>query len=32
MDLRDIFNQVKEQLQQEWKNYYLNMVFRLAYA
>lgn len=32
LDCREIFNQVKEQLQQEWKNYYLNMVFRLAYA
>ena len=31
-ELREIFNQVKEQLQQEWKNYYLNMVFRLAHA
>lgn len=31
-ELREIFEQVKEQLQQEWKNYYLNMVFRLAHA
>ena len=31
-DLSEIFNQIKEQLQQEWKNYYLNLVFRLAAA
>lgn len=31
-DCREIFEQVKEQLTQEWKNYYLNMVFRMAYA
>ena len=31
-DCQDIFDQVKEQLSQEWKNYYLNQVFRLAYA
>ena len=31
-ECREVFEQVKEQLQQEWKNHYLNMVFRLAYA
>ena len=31
-DCREIFDQVKEQLTQLWKNHYLNQVFRLAYA
>lgn len=31
-DCAEIFAQVKEQLLQEWKNHYLNQVFRLAYA
>ena len=29
---QDIFEQVKEKLSQEWKNYYLNQVYRLARA
>ena len=29
-DCQEIFSQVKEQLLQEWKNYYLSQVYRLA--
>jgi len=31
-ECREVFYQVKEQLMQEWKNHYLNQVFRLAAA
>ena len=30
MESQEIFDQVKEQLSQEYKNYYLNQVFRMA--
>ena len=32
MEILEIFNQAKEKLAQDWKNYYLNQVFRLAHA
>ena len=32
MESQEIFDQVKEQLSQEYKNYYLNQVFRMAMA
>ena len=31
LECRDEFNQVKEKLSQELKNYYLSMVYELAY-
>ena len=31
LECRDVFNQVKEKLSQELKNYYLSMVYQLAY-
>ena len=32
MEVLEIFNQAKEKLTQEYKNYYLNQVFRLAHS
>ena len=32
MEVLEIFNQAKEKLAQDWKNYYLNQVFRMAHA
>ena len=32
MEILEIFNQAKEKLAQDWKNYYLNQVFRLAHS
>ena len=32
VECREIFNQVKEKLQMEWANFYLNQVYQLAYT